>query len=94
MVQEALHNVVKHARASNVAVTVQVENGYLAVRVTDDGLGFDPAGVPAGHMGLATMGQRIASLSGEYGIESAPGQGTTVRACVPLDECRLPEQGE
>jgi signal transduction histidine kinase len=93
VVQEALHNVVKHAQASIVTVSLAVEEGHLAVRVTDDGVGFDPAEVPVGHMGLDTMRQRIAALSGDYAVESAPGQGTTVRACVPLDEWRLPEQG-
>jgi PAS domain S-box-containing protein len=99
VVQEALHNVVKHARASSVTVTMSVEDGplrgagtrHLAVHIADDGLGFDPGEVPAGHMGLDTMRQRIAALSGEYWIESAPGRGTTVRVLVPLDEWRLPE---
>jgi PAS domain S-box-containing protein len=91
VVQEALHNVVKHARASSVTVSLDVEDAHLVVRVTDDGLGFDPGEVPVGHMGLTTMGQRIAALSGEYAVESAPGRGTTVRVCVPLQEWRLGE---
>ena len=91
VVQEALHNVVKHARAGSVTVSLAVEEGRLAVRVVDDGVGFEPRDVPAGHMGLDTMGQRVASLSGEYSIDSAPGKGTTVLACVPLDEWKLAE---
>ncbi|HET9496396.1 MAG TPA: GAF domain-containing protein [Chloroflexia bacterium] len=86
VVQEALHNVVKHARASSVTVSLAVEDGGLVVRVTDDGLGFDPGAVPVGHMGLDTMRQRVAALSGDYNVDSAPGRGTTVQVRVPLDE--------
>ena len=67
-------------------MSLAVEDGGLVVRVTDDGLGFDPGAVPVGHMGLDTMRQRVAALSGDYNVDSAPGRGTTVQVRVPLDE--------
>ena len=82
--QEALHNIVKHAKASNVDVRLQVEDGFLLLQVIDDGVGFDVEQVPAGHMGLGTMGQRTQALNGEYGVVSVPGNGTTVSVRLPL----------
>ena len=76
--QEALHNIVKHARASNVEITLRPDGDLLLLQVTDDGVGFDVEKVPAGHMGLGTMGQRAAALNAAYEVTSAPGMGTTV----------------
>jgi PAS domain S-box-containing protein len=87
--QEALHNVTKHARATRVDIHIGVEGQALALRVVDDGQGFDLNQVPAGHMGLGTMGQRATALGGEYSVESKPGQGTTVTVRLPLAELRL-----
>ncbi|HEX8599679.1 MAG TPA: PAS domain S-box protein [Chloroflexia bacterium] len=82
--QEALHNIVKHAKASKVTIRVQVEGDWLILEVVDDGVGFDVEKVPAGHMGLGTMGQRTQALNGEYRVVSVPGMGTTVRVRLPL----------
>lgn len=87
--QEALHNIVKHARASAVELTVQVRNEFLAVEIKDNGVGFDIDKVPAGHMGLGTMGERARALGGEYEVESTAGKGTTVSARVPLAQWLL-----
>jgi signal transduction histidine kinase len=87
--QEALHNVVKHARAKRVEIKLGVEDGYLKLQISDNGQGFDLSQVPAGHMGLNTMGQRVAALGGEYQVLSKPGEGTTVSVRLSLANQRL-----
>jgi PAS domain S-box-containing protein len=84
--QEAIHNVVKHARATHIEVALDLEGQALRLRISDNGRGFDPTQVPAGHMGLGTMAQRAAALGGDYSVQSAPGQGTTITVRVPLQE--------
>jgi signal transduction histidine kinase len=59
------------------------------LRVTDNGIGFDAAKVPAGHMGLGTMRQRTEALGGDYTVESHPGKGTTITVRVPLKDWQL-----
>ncbi|HEY8684125.1 MAG TPA: PAS domain S-box protein [Chloroflexota bacterium] len=79
--QEALHNVVKHAGASHAVVRLRAEeNGRLVLEIEDDGTGFDPARVPAGHLGLRTMADRVEQIGGTTEIQSVPLQGTLVRA--------------
>jgi signal transduction histidine kinase len=82
VVAEALTNAVKHARARRVIVALAQPNGQLAVEVRDDGCGFDQATV--GGLGLASLADRIAIVNGTLHIDSTPGQGTTLRAKVPL----------
>lgn len=84
VVQEALHNVVKHARASVVRVHAWNEAGRLHVKVADDGVGFDPGASFPGHLGHTSMRERLAALGGHLRLESAPGGGTTVAFSVPL----------
>jgi signal transduction histidine kinase len=83
LTQEALHNVVKHAAASHVLVRLAHQDGRLLLEVKDDGLGFDPAAIPVGHLGLETMRTRAQSIGAEIAISSAPGEGTTIRVLVP-----------
>ena len=92
--KEALHNVVKHAAANEVRVELKLEAAQLALRVADDGRGFDPAGsggsatAGAGRIargnGLANMRRRLAEIGGTCEIRSEPGRGTTVTFTVPL----------
>jgi PAS domain S-box-containing protein len=84
IVQEALHNVVKHGHAEHAALRVEVENGCLAIDVTDDGEGFDPNAFFTGHFGLESMRERVKAHGGEIDIESSPGNGTAVRVRVPI----------
>jgi signal transduction histidine kinase len=84
VIQEALSNAMKHAgHPKNLWVECCWRDGWLEVRVADDGDGFDPAAVLEG-MGLNNMRERIHALGGELTIQSAPGQGTTVLARVPI----------
>jgi len=82
--QEALHNVVKHARASNAAVKLHSYDSTLALLIHDDGAGFDAEGSFPGHIGLKSMRERASKLHGSFEIESAPGAGTTVTLVLPL----------
>ena len=80
--QEALNNVLKHARASRVAVTLEATDERLRLEVVDDGNGFDPR-QPGGGLGLKGMRERAESLGGTLTIESARGVGTRLRLEVP-----------
>jgi signal transduction histidine kinase len=82
--QEALHNIVKHARADSVAVRLSCSTETVALEVCDDGCGFDPAGSFPGHLGLQSMRERATRLGGTLAIESAPGRGTRLRAAIPV----------
>ncbi len=76
---EALTNAVKHARASQVSVTVHVTASHLEMEIADDGAGgADPAG-----RGLASMVDRISAVDGEAEIDSPPGQGTRIAVRIP-----------
>jgi signal transduction histidine kinase len=85
IVQEALHNCVKHARASRVDIRL-VESvdtaGTLVVEVADDGIGFAPDIRRPGHLGMDTMRERAQRLGGRLSVDSSSA-GSTVRATFP-----------
>ena len=83
--QEALHNVWKHARAKSVHVELIASDNQLELRISDDGLGFDPALVPAGRVGLEGMRARARILKANLQIDSRPGQGSRVAVTMPLE---------
>jgi PAS domain S-box-containing protein len=83
--QEALHNTVKHAHASRADLKLQGDAEGIALEVSDDGAGFDPSEDFSGHLGLKSMRERVARLGGTLRIESAPGEGTHIRARIPPD---------
>ncbi|MEI8238501.1 MAG: sensor histidine kinase [Actinomycetota bacterium] len=86
--QEALRNVLKHANATSVSVTVADSNQVATLDVTDDGVGFDPAApehrTTAGHFGLQGLTDLVAGAGGRFEIRSEPGTGTTMHVEVPL----------
>ncbi len=84
IVQEALTNVLKHARASSVAVQVSVHDGLLSLAVEDTGAGFDPEKSPSDRLGLLGMRERAALLGGTFSLRTAPGRGTRIEATLPL----------
>jgi len=85
--QEALANVARHAAAGRVALTLSYMEDMVTLDVRDDGAGFDPSAPrdpgPAGGYGLSTMRERVARIAGTLEVESEPGAGTAISACVP-----------
>jgi PAS domain S-box-containing protein len=89
IVQEALTNVLKHAQAQRVSIIMERRPDHLLVIVEDDGRGFDheaaaspQAGMP--RLGLLGMKERVASVGGEFQVESSPGKGTALFIRIPL----------
>jgi signal transduction histidine kinase len=90
VVQEALHNVVRHAGATTVTVSfrdgdgITVSRGEVVIEIADDGAGFDPARLAGdGHLGLITMRERAQDLGGRLEVRSGRGLGTQVMLRVP-----------
>jgi signal transduction histidine kinase len=85
IVQEAVNNVLQHARAQQVSVTLVRREDHVELRVVDDGQGFDSQLPRSGrHVGLWSMRERVEQLGGQFEVRSIPGQGTTLTAVVPL----------
>jgi signal transduction histidine kinase len=95
IVQEALLNVARHARARRALVTFIPKPGEVLVEVQDDGVGFEPTdlgGEGDPRLGLVTMIERAGYARGRITVESSPGLGTRVRLVFPLDEERTPAE--
>jgi len=84
-VKEAIHNVIKHAHASEVRLRIAFESAVLNISIHDDGRGFDPAACPPGN-GLGNLKCRLESIGGSFTIESRLGAGTDVRLRLPVAE--------
>jgi PAS domain S-box-containing protein len=77
---EAFNNIVKHAKAHQVEVRLQLDDGHVYLEIQDDGTGFELAEAKhSGGVGLRGMEERVRRIQGRLAITSAPGQGTTVR---------------
>jgi signal transduction histidine kinase len=87
IVQEALHNVRKHADARRVSLSVDIGPRVICLTIRDDGKGFDPVQTPEG-VGIRHMRERALSLGGNFSLHSAPGQGTELRVCLPIPKER------
>jgi signal transduction histidine kinase len=83
VIRESLNNVAKHARASRVDVSLDVDDSGISLRVEDDGVGFDPTQIDRDRLGLGSMHERIQFLGGSIAVESRPGGPTVVTASVP-----------
>ena len=84
--KEALTNIVRHARATQVWLRIMVEDHRLVVELADNGRGFDVSGRQAGSDGLDNMRSRLKKVGGECVIDSDPKKGTLVRLSAPLPE--------
>jgi signal transduction histidine kinase len=80
---EALQNIAKYAKASSARICLQAQNRTLRFTVSDDGTGYDARYTPMGS-GLRNMADRLAALGGRLEVLSAPHQGTTITAQLPL----------
>ena len=78
VVTEAVRNAHKHSSASKIVVSGQVDRGFGACSIVDDGVGFDPEHEPEGHFGLIGMRERAAKIGATIKFESKPGVGTAV----------------
>lgn len=89
IIEEAIHNARKHARASQIRVCMRTQGNLFVAEVVDDGVGFDPRVLEQryeerGSLGMLNMRERAELVGGKLTIISAPGQGATVRLEVPL----------
>lgn len=87
VVQELIHNAVKHAEGTTISVSLNIQDKVLTVDVEDDGRGFNPEEVmvKAKGIGLRNINARIHVLNGNFEIESRPGEGSRFRLIVPID---------
>jgi signal transduction histidine kinase len=96
-VQEALTNIRKHARATDISVAFEEHAGQLVCDVTDDGRGFDLEEVRSRpnaplHMGLSHIGERVRAAGGDIDVASTPGRGTHIRMTVPVERRTSPDR--
>lgn len=83
VVQEALANAMRHSQAATVVVHIRTGPAGISAIIEDDGLGFDPAQVGLGGLGIVGMRERARNAGGELAIDSHPGAGTRVRVAIP-----------
>jgi len=85
VVQQALRNVVMHAGAQHVMVSLARRDNEITLAIVDDGCGFDPIAERArGGLGLISMEERVHLANGRFTLSSAPGQGTRMSIALPL----------
>jgi PAS domain S-box-containing protein len=81
--QEGLNNMVKHARARHTWVQLEQRAAQLSLSIRDDGQGFDPQAIPAGHLGVRFMRERAEAIGARIEVQSRPGEGTSLRLVWP-----------
>lgn len=91
ILQESINNIIKHSEATEVSVSVSIENQKLIILVTDNGKGFlmNRSALPksqSGEFGLITMEERVRLLGGNWSLMSEPFNGTRVKAIIPITE--------
>ena len=80
---EAMHNIVKHAKATQIDLSMHLSESQVTLQIKDNGIGFQPNQQFPGHLGLQSMRERTEQFKGVLTIESALGGGTTIRVIVP-----------
>lgn len=85
-VLEALNNIARHAEAHKVDLTASLGDHILKLSIKDDGKGFDPNNIPAGHYGILGIRERIRLAGGQLEIISSPNEGTTLKIQIPIDD--------
>jgi PAS domain S-box-containing protein len=89
VLQEAVHNAVKHSGVKSLEVLLTQVSNEIQLRVRDSGVGFNMATANGHGLGLTSMNERLKLVRGRISIDSRPQQGTTVLASVPLDVDRV-----
>jgi signal transduction histidine kinase/ligand-binding sensor domain-containing protein len=85
LLKESLNNLIKHAKATEASVKVEIAGSNLVLRIRDNGRGFEPAARNGTGNGLGNMQKRVRDLGGDFSLRSAPGQGTCIEISVPLN---------
>ena len=88
--QEALQNAIKHSGARHIDVHVAITGERITLSATDRGSGFDPLASNGSALGLVTMRERVELIGGQLRVDTAPGQGTTIEAVIPLPHDDVP----
>jgi signal transduction histidine kinase len=92
LVQEALHNAVRHARATQIQIRARMAGSRLEIEVRDNGVGFDPDALPHNPdqpgVGLAGMRNRVELVGGDFSLRTAPGRGTSIVAGLTLEQAQ------
>lgn len=87
--KEALNNIVRHSQATEVLLSIDVEEGTLRIRLSDNGCGFDPSDIHSlGSDGLVNMSERMTSLGGRCDVSAEPGNGVVVELRLPLERSK------
>lgn len=85
ILQEALTNVARHAHASEVHVTMILDEAELRIRIEDDGRGFEPQQLDGSRLGVLGMQERVELLGGTFELSAAPGAGTRIEVVIPVE---------
>jgi PAS domain S-box-containing protein len=91
IIQESLRNIARHARATEVDISLVGQDDAIHLSVKDNGIGFNPLKVKKGTLGLVSMKERVNLAHGDFSIQSQPGQGTVIEVLVPLSRSPLHE---
>jgi signal transduction histidine kinase len=93
VIQEALHNVAKHAKAKNVTLQMARENDAISLVIQDDGVGITSSPVAGRNFGLAGMQERVSMLGGTVKVASSKNKGTRIEVKVPVTQRADSERG-
>ncbi|MGA8141156.1 MAG: PAS domain-containing protein [Desulfobaccales bacterium] len=91
IIQEGLRNIARHARATEVDISLVGKDDAIHLFLKDNGIGFNPLKVKKGRLGLVSMKERVNLAHGDFSIQSQPGQGTVIEVLVPLSRSPLHE---
>ncbi|USK57963.1 PAS domain-containing sensor histidine kinase [Peribacillus asahii] len=83
VVQEALHNITKYARASKVEICLKKDDHYVNLTIVDNGIGFNQGNIQSEGLGLKHMEERVTQLGGDFLIRSSVGNGTQIKIKIP-----------
>ena len=83
IIQESLNNVIRHAKAKQVSISIQLRNERICFKIIDDGVGFSQESTKKG-AGLKNITNRVYLINGEFRIKSQPGQGCEINICFPI----------
>lgn len=84
IIQEALHNVLRHSHSRDAQVRLAYDGGGIVLQIADSGSGFDPKHIVGARLGLRSMEERVAALNGQFAVHGDPGEGTRIDVRIPI----------